>query len=1071
MRLRYPLRVACLAALVLAASCGRRDTGRTAAPDGTGGVNFALGLQELDPGNKLLGNLRAVVVLVDFSDAPVDRELYPPERLRAFMFDREAKGLGHYVAENSGGRYTIDGEVFGWYRSRWSVTDLNATPGGERSRLQRLAEECVRRTLKEGVDPAAFDNDGPDGVPRSEDSTDDDGLVDELYVFFAGPLDTGYGLMGRYANFARRTTFLSLTTGECGFGVTGYYLHEAGHFIYHAYDHYGSHFQGEYGIGIWGMMGLGCWGQRGDIARDEIWTQPSHFTAYHKIAMGWLEPRLITESTRNVRLTAMAIEPQCVEIPIPGTLEYFLVENRQPIGFEDRLPGGGLLIYHCNRTWKGNFTLLQADGRADLQHGHPVGRPYPPTTENLGDDGDPFPGSTGNTHFGPKTTPSSLSEMGLESGITIRGISRPGDVMSFDVHVDRQVHEGLERITTIAGCLDELQTNHPVRRRNAALSLVEIAPLAVRPNERVVPALTAALSDADRLVKLYAARALGRLEAGGAVSALANLAAHGDPEVAAEAIIALGVMAPGLVGGQRIEALASMAAGLESGSRDVRTAALKALATLGDAGFEKAFLDALSDKAPPVQRAAAEALGRMKSRNAVGPLLVAARDELRDEAARVAAIEALGHIGHEPAAIGLHSLLHAPQSAVRRAAVEALGEFRSKDSIGALVAALSHDGINAGNARHADTREAVAAALTAIGPDAVPPLISLVEGSEAPLDAKLLAAGALAELGDPAAIDPIVRLALALSPSHDDDAAARDEKRRVRNGLAHQARRLASSRPTASSSVELLVDLGSVWLGDEDPRRRVEGAELLMHAASSPAPAVLLGALADQHPDVREAAARALGELGDPRALPGLTEQLDDEYSTVRDAAAATLGMLHDGRAVDALAKRLEHETDRRVTIGLVKALAEIGTIETVGPLIAVLDGPVYAARVAAARGLNRHNTPEAVDALIAALPDPGFGVIIKQRWADRWTPRLRVWAMRSLMTLGDPRAAAPIRAYLESDDLSSRLPAAVALTVLGGVRLNGMKWPEAAPLVAEYIETTTGRELLEFVPREYLRD
>ncbi len=1090
-RTRFCLLPLVVLVISLTTSCGpRKGAEDVGVPGRKPRVNFALGLQDADRMTRLLGNLRAVVVLMEFPDAPVDKEEYSPERLEAFMFDREAKGLGHFLAENSGGRYTIDGEIFGWYMSRRTAEAINDTPGGLEYALERLAEEAVRHVLnarpdgRVGINPAEFDNDGPDGVPRSEGSTDDDGLVDELYVIVSGKVHLGTGIMGQYADFARRTTFLHLENGHGGFGNgrvgrIGFYLHELGHLFYFARDHYGNHWQGEYGSGIWGMMGLGCWGQRGDIPPKNVWTRPAHFAAYHKIIMRWVEPRVITSTARDVRLTAMEIKPDCIEIPIPGTLEYFLIENRQPIGFEDELPGGGLLIYHCNRTWKGDFRLVQADGREDLERGHAVGRPYPPTTENLGDAGDPFPGSTGNTHFGPKTNPSSRTAAGLDSGVTIRGISPPGETMSFDVIIDADIHKGLERIRTIRGSLDELETPNVVRRRNAALSLVEIAHLTGGADARAIPGLIEALDDADRKVKLYAARALGRLKAAQAVPALAHIAAHADPELAAAAIEALGRMAPDLTGGQRLEALAQMTAALESGSKQVRAAGLQALVGFGDPAFEQVFIEALDDKATALQRLGAEGVGRIKSNKAVTRLIVIARNEALEEETRIVALDALGQIGHEPVAVAIHSLLRAPQFPIRLAAVRALSKIKSKDSIPAFLAALGDETINNGNSRHADIRHDLKAALSRLGPDAVPALITFLKHGEAPLEGKLFAAWVLGDLGDPSAVDPIVQLALSLELRPDDDRATRDLKAHVRNGLAEQARRLVLHKPPngkeaeqrdARASLDLLVSVGAAWLKDDDAKRRVEGAELLQRCAQRPVPAGLLAALEDSHADVRKAAAEALAQLKDERALPVLVERLDDGYYTVRNAAARALGELRDGRAVHALVERLAHEPDRRVYTAIVRALGAIGTRETITPLCTALKGPIYEARVAAAAGLGKHKDPEVVDALIATLPDPDYGVIINERWAGSSAPRLRVWAMRSLAQIGDPRAIEPIKGYLEADDVSSRLPAALALLRLSGKRTNGVPWLELIRMTSEQIEATKGRELLEFVPREYLR-
>ncbi|MGZ8932518.1 MAG: HEAT repeat domain-containing protein, partial [Halobacteriota archaeon] len=51
----------------------------------------------------------------------------------------------------------------------------------------------------------------------------------------------------------------------------------------------------------------------------------------------------------------------------------------------------------------------------------------------------------------------------------------------------------------------------------------------------------------------------------------------------------------------------------------------------------------------------------------------------------------------------------------------------------------------------------------------------------------------------------------------------------------------------------------------------------------------LIKALGDQYSDVREAAALALGQLGDPRAMDPLNEALEDTDQRVQKAAAHAL--------------------------------------------------------------------------------------------------------------------------------------------------------------------------------------
>ena len=250
----------------------------------------------------------------------------------------------------------------------------------------------------------------------------------------------------------------------------------------------------------------------------------------------------------------------------------------------------------------------------------------------------------------------------------------------------------------------------------------------------------------------------------------------------------------------------------------------------------------------------------------------------------------------------------------------------------------------------------------------------------------------------------------------------------------------------------------------------MDGIELLKNCAAKPVPDELVAVLKDKHPDVRRAAADALAALKDEGTMPALIKLLDDPYYGVRYSAARALGQLRDGKAVPALIERMEKETHRLVYATIVRSLGDIGTPETARPLCRALNGPIYEARATAARALGKHKEPFVVDALIAALPDNDFGTLIKRRRANVSWPRMRIWAMRSLAQIGDQKAIEPIKAYLTDDDLSCRYPAALALLRLSGKRTDGVSRPRLVKMADEYIEQTTAKELLEFVPREYLR-
>jgi HEAT repeat protein len=99
----------------------------------------------------------------------------------------------------------------------------------------------------------------------------------------------------------------------------------------------------------------------------------------------------------------------------------------------------------------------------------------------------------------------------------------------------------------------------------------------------------------------------------------------------------------------------------------------------------------------------------------------------------------------------------------------------------------------------------------------------------------------------------------------------------------------------------------------------------------------LLKALRNKDPQVREAAAEALGALGDPQAFETLLRVMaGDPEPAVRGQAAKALGMLGDRRAVDPL---LEALSQGRVGASwAAPALGALGDKKAVEPLHATLE-------------------------------------------------------------------------------------------------------------------------------------
>jgi M6 family metalloprotease-like protein len=298
-----------------------------------------------------------------------------------------------------------------------------------------MVEDAVR-TADAVVDFAPFDNDGPDNTPRS---CDDDGLIDALVVVHAGN-DAALGDTREMLSHNWTTTAVVPTHEHVGawrYAVVaqtsplGTCAHEFGHQLGLPDLYQSGSIAGlGGGLGDWSLMASGAW--LGGTFRDG--TSPADLDAASKIDLGFVD----------------AIEPQANATALPlraarGTtpgdvyrvwthgrpdLETFVIENRQPRGLDAALPGGGMLVYHVDRSaWNNDdaehprVALLQADGREDIER-----------RINNGDALDPFPGTRG--VLDATTDPHTRARDGSDTQIRLAAISAPTPTMTFDLRLE-----------------------------------------------------------------------------------------------------------------------------------------------------------------------------------------------------------------------------------------------------------------------------------------------------------------------------------------------------------------------------------------------------------------------------------------------------------------------------------------------------------------------------------------------------------------------------------------------------------------------------------------------------------
>ncbi len=132
------------------------------------------------------------------------------------------------------------------------------------------------------------------------------------------------------------------------------------------------------------------------------------------------------------------------------------------------------------------------------------------------------------------------------------------------------------------------------------------------------------------------------------------------------------------------------------------------------------------------------------------------------------------------------------------------------------------------------------------------------------------------------------------------------------------------------------------------------------------------GAENDRFP-VRQAAAKALGLIGDPQAVPALVTALEHSIPAVQAEAVKALGLIGDPAGLEPLVSMLRTPYDE-VRAETINALARFGAA-AVKWLVMMLRREAFDARQAAAQTLGLIGGPVAVQALVEALPDPDYQV------------------------------------------------------------------------------------------------
>jgi M6 family metalloprotease-like protein len=217
----------------------------------------------------------------------------------------------------------------------------------------------------------------------------------------------------------------------------GVMVHEIGHDI-GLPDLYDTDFTSA-GVAKWSAMSTGSWNRVGTAFSGST---PAGMDAFSKSYQGWLAPTPVVGAVNGAPLPSSATSPTAYRLGANprnvdwkfevrrGAGEYFLVENRQLVGWDAGLPACGVIVYHVDEGVRSSnkanadeshrlVDVLEADGSLALD-----------TYGYLGSAADVFPGSSGHVDFTDATSPAATLYSGQSSGAAMHVNGGCADPMS-----------------------------------------------------------------------------------------------------------------------------------------------------------------------------------------------------------------------------------------------------------------------------------------------------------------------------------------------------------------------------------------------------------------------------------------------------------------------------------------------------------------------------------------------------------------------------------------------------------------------------------------------------------------
>lgn len=381
-----------------------------------------------DDGFPSKGRQKALVVLVQYKDVKFTLD-DPNDYFTRLMSEKgfsdyNATGcVEEYFEQCSMGKFTPEFDVQGpvTLSQNMSYYGGNDSNGNDTNPEKMVIEACQQ--LDKTVDFSQYDR-------------DNDGFIDNVFVFYAGQGEASYGSDDsvwphawyvysggeQYYSFDGKVLDRYACSNEWEKTVPdgiGTFCHEFSH-VMGLPDLYATEYTSSFTPGAWSVMDYGPYNNNGRT--------PPLYGVYERYSLGWIEPQKIDKAA-NITLKSIAQNDGCI-IPTGDSNEFFLLENKQQTGADQYLPGHGMLIWHVDydeTVWQNN-AVNNTPGHQYVDLEEADNRKTEATRA-----GDAFPGTSKKTSFTDTTTPNMKTWAGTALNLPITDIAEKNGIITFKV--------------------------------------------------------------------------------------------------------------------------------------------------------------------------------------------------------------------------------------------------------------------------------------------------------------------------------------------------------------------------------------------------------------------------------------------------------------------------------------------------------------------------------------------------------------------------------------------------------------------------------------------------------------